>query len=164
MTELEREAAPVLETLIAGRPIVLDQHIQRTLACWAAKTILMLQAVREPELLPADVFRDLRTSDAPPTGFRIGIGLRPREGRWPYRFAALGTTASRRGWDVGRTYDAPVDHYRAELAIGHLVVRATASFSPHARPIDPGAASIEIWPARVPVRWPPARGLVRIAA
>jgi hypothetical protein len=58
-----------------------------------------------------------------------------------------------------------IDSYRAGLCIGHLVVRARASFAPAdvqllADPIE--TASLTICPATSPARWPPAAGLVRM--
>jgi hypothetical protein len=161
---LERAAHPMLEPMVAGLPVVLAVQNQEPLAFWAAKTVTMLQAVRDPELLPATAARQLYAERRPPTGFRVAVALRPREGRWPYRFAAQGSAATLREWDVEPTFpDALLDHYRAELCIGHLVIQAGAKFTPHARAIEYGGPSIQIWPARAPVRWPPARGLMRAA-
>jgi hypothetical protein len=163
LARLEDAAQPALETMIAGNPLLLALQNQETVALWAVKTILMLQLVHDPELMPVAVFRELRDKQRPPTAFRIAVGLRPREGRWPLGFAAQASAATLRRWDVGPTFPgATIDHYRAELCVGHLVVRAGANFTPHARPIDRDPATVEIWPARVPMRWPPARGLVRI--
>lgn len=164
ISELEQRAAPLVDWLSGGRPFLLAQQNQETLAFWSVKTILQLQAIRDPELLPAGVYRELHDRQAPPTGVRVAIALRAREGRWPYRFAAQGSAATLREWDVHPTYpDTAIDHYRAELCIGQLVVRAAANFTPHARPVAHGRAAVEIWPAGTPVQFPPARGLVRAA-
>jgi hypothetical protein len=150
--------------MLLGLPVVLAIQNQETVALWSAKTVMALQAVRDPDLLPATAARRLYAERRPPASFRLAVALRPREGRWPYRFAARGSAATLRKWDVEPTFpDAELDHYRAELCIGHLVIQAGANFTPHARPIEYGGPSLEIWPARTPVRFPPARGLMRAA-
>lgn len=161
MARIEREAAPSLESMIAGYPFVLAVQNQQTVATWAAKTILTLQAVRDDGLLPAGAYDQLRTSGRPPAGFGIALALRPRGDRWPYRFTASGSAATLRPWDVEPTFDdTGIDHYRAELCLGHLVIQAAARFTPHARPFDHDGA-VAIWPARTPVCWPPARSIAR---
>lgn len=135
LADLERRARPVLEPMIAGVPVVLPVQNQETAALWAAKTMLSLQAVRDPEQLTSPSMRHLYEEQRPPNGFRIAAALRPREGRWPYRVTAT------------------------ELCIGHLVIQT--NLAPHAR--EYGDASLEIWPARVALRWPPPRGIVRAA-
>jgi hypothetical protein len=163
LAELERAARPTLEPMILGLPVVLALQNQETVALWSAKTVMALQAVRDPGLLPATAARRLYAEQRPPA-FRLAVALRPREGRWPYRFTARGSAATLREWDVEPTFpDAELDHYRAELCIGHLVIQAGANFTPHARPLEYGGPSLEIWPARAPVRFPPASGLMRVA-
>lgn len=157
---VERRAQALLAPLIAGNPTLLAQQSQELLAFWCTKSVLTLQTVRDPDLLPGGAFRQLRATMQPPTGFRIALALRPREGGWPYRFSASGSASTLRSWDVEPTFgDAALDHYRAELCIGHLVIRAAANFTPHARPYDHGPEAIEIWPLGAPAAWP--RGLVR---
>lgn len=159
---LDARAQGLLAPLVAGTPTLLAHQGQELLALWCAKTVLTLQAVRDRELLPAGAFRELRASMRPPTGFHVAVALRPREGRWPYRFAASGSAATLRSWDVEPTFDdAALDHYRAELCIGHLVIRIAANFTPHARPVDHGPEAIAIWPLSAPAAWP--RGLARAA-
>ena len=161
MARVERDAAPSVEAMVAGYPFVLAVQNQETVAAWAAKTILMLQAVRDDALLPAGAYQQLRTCRRPPTGFAIALALRPRGDRWPYRFTSSGSAATLRPWDVEPTFDdTGVDHYRAQLCLGHLLIQATAGFTPHARAFhDDGA--VAIWPARTPVHWPPARSIAR---
>jgi hypothetical protein len=162
LATVEEHAMPLVEWMSGGRPFMLAQQNQELVAFWGVKTILLLQAIRDPELLPLEVYRRMYEMRTPPPGFRVAVALRPREGRWPYRFAAQGSATTLREWDVEPTYaDTEIDHYRAELCIGQLVIRAAANFTPHARPIAHGSAAIEIWPARAPVQFPPARGLVR---
>jgi hypothetical protein len=166
MKRLEAEAMPVLELLIAGRPFVLGLRNQETLALWAAKTILMLEAAHDPTTFSTEAHRHVFEHREPPTGFQLALGIRPHEGEWPCRFTAQGFTASSGRPGLLPTYpDMAIDSYRAGLCIGHLVVRARASFAPTdaqllADPID--AASLNIWPMTAPAHWPPAAGVVRM--
>jgi hypothetical protein len=166
MSRLEAEAMPVLKLLIAGRPFVLGLRNQETLALWAVQTILMLEAAHDPTTFSSEAHRHVFEHREPPTGFQLALGIRPREGEWPCRFTAQGFTASNGRLGLLPTYPGmTIDSYRAGLCIGHLVVRARASFAPAdaqllADPID--AASLPIWPATSPARWPPAAGLVRM--
>ena len=164
ISDLEERAMPLVEWLTGGRPFMLGQQNQETVAMWGTKTILVLQAIRDPDLLPVGAYRGLHGGQSPPDGFRVAIALRAREGRWPYRFAAQGSATTLREWDVLPTYpDTAIDHYRAELCLGQLVIRCAANFTPHARPVDHGRAATEIWPTGAPLQFPPARGLVRAA-
>jgi hypothetical protein len=166
MSRLEAEAMPVLELLIAGRPFVLAVRNQETLALWSAKTILMLEAAHDPTTFSTEAYRHVFDHHEPPTGFELALGIRPREGEWPCRFTAQGFTAGNGRQGLLPTYPGmAIDSYRAGFCIGHLVVRARASFAPIdaqllAEPID--AASLNIWPTTAPARWPPATGLVRM--
>jgi hypothetical protein len=166
MKRLEAEAMPVLKLLIAGRPFVLGLRNQETLALWSAKTILMLEAAHDPTTFSTETHRHVFHHREPPTGFQLALGIRPHEGEWPCRFTAQGFTASNGRPGLLPTYpDMAIDNYRAGLCIGHLVVRARASFAPTdaqllADPID--AASLNIWPMTAPARWPPPAGLVRM--
>jgi hypothetical protein len=164
MSRLEKAAEPVLTLLIAGRPFVLAQQNQATLALWSAKTILMLETARNPRTFSPEVYRHLLEQREPPTGFRFALGIRAHEGEWPCRFEAQAFKAGN-----GRTSLLPtfpgmaIDTYRAGLCLGHLVVRTRATFAPDAERADPGdAASLAIWPPTAPARWPPRAGLVRM--
>jgi hypothetical protein len=162
---VEDAARPLVTTMVAGRPLVLDRHNQCDIALWAATTIMKLQVVRDPALVSPAACRQLREERRPPTGFRIAVAMRPREGRWPYRFAAHGSPGAAREFDVQPTFsDTELGRYHAELCAGHLVVAASARFTPAAEQVQHDWAWSEIWPARTPVRWPAARGLVRTAA
>lgn len=162
---VEDAARGLVTTMVAGRPLVLDRHNQCDVALWAATTIVKLQAVRDPALVSPAACRQLREDRRVPTGFRIAVALRPREGRWPYRFAAQGAAATARAFDVEPTFsDTGLGHYQAEFCAGHLVVAASARFTPIAEQARHDYAWTEIWPARTPVRWPAARGIVRTAA
>lgn len=132
---------------------------------WGVKTVLRLQERRDPGLLPESLLSEMEQTRRAPEQFSVAIAMRPREGEWPYRFASSASAATSLPWDVTPAHDAGVDHYRAELCVGHLVIRVAANFTPHARPVDHGPAAMEIWPLGAPAMWPPLRrGLVRLAA
>jgi hypothetical protein len=166
LSSLEREARPVLEVLIAGRPFVLDRHNQQTLALWSAKTILMLQAARGPATFSTAVHRHVFEYREPPTGFRLALGIRAHEGEWPLRFAARSFRAGNGRPGLLPTFPGmTIDSYQAGLCIGHLVIRARAAFAPQDTdvPAEPaGVTSLEIWPARSPAQWPPRGALLRM--
>ena len=146
LATIEADARPLVERLTTGDPHLLGQEDQRALALWGTKTILLLQAIRDPELVPPGAFWRMHQERRPPAGLRVAVALRAPEGRWPYRFAAQGSG---------------VDYYRAELCVGGLVIRVAANFAAQVRPIDLGSAAVEIWPAVAPVEFPPAHGIVR---
>jgi hypothetical protein len=164
--DVERDAMPVLKRLIAGTPFIVSQQNQGALALWSAKTILTLQAAQAPATFSAAVYRHTFERREPPTGFRLALGLRPREGGWPYRFAAQGFRASNGRPGLEPTFPGMViDSYRAGLCIGHLVIRAAATFEPCdvqliGDTIEP--ATLPIWPLSAPACWPPEDGLVRM--
>jgi hypothetical protein len=149
--------------MIAGLPVVLAQQNQEMLARWVAKTVLSLQADRDPELLPPAAYHQLTATSRPPEGLRVSVALRPREGKWPYRFASMGSASTLRDWDVEPTFPGTIlDHYYAELCLGHLVIRVGAKWTPHGHHLPLGPAAIQVWPLSTPVRWPPKRGIVRL--
>ncbi len=157
MAEVETNAEPLVRQMVGGYALVLTLENQSQVASWAAKTLTTLQALRNRELFSPALYEEVALGRRPPTGFRIALTGRPRDGNWPCRFSAIGSASARRDWDVEPTFpDSPIDHYRAELCVGHLVVRATARLSPTGHDFDRGNA-LDIWPARTPVRWPPQR-------
>jgi hypothetical protein len=161
--ELEHRSRPLVSGMIAGLPVVLAQQNQEMLARWVAKTVLSLQVIRDPELLPVGAYQQLAATGRPPTGLRVSVALRPREGKWPYRFASMGSASTLRDWDVEPTFPGTMlDHYYAELCLGHLVIRVGANWTPHGHKLSTGPAAIQVWPLSAPVRWPPKRGIVRL--
>src|SRR5215210_4302869 len=99
--QLEHHSRPLVSGMIAGLPVVLAQQNQEMLARWVAKTVLSLQALRDPELLP------------------------------------LGE------WDVEPTFPGTMlDHYYAEMCLGHLVIRVGAAWTPHGYKLPVGPAAI----------------------
>jgi hypothetical protein len=161
--ELEHHSRPLVGGMIAGLPVVLAQQNQEMLARWVAKTVLSLQALRDPELLPVGAYHELTATRRPPTGLRVSVALRPHEGQWPYRFASMGSISTLRDWDVEPTFPGTMlDHYYAELCLGHLVIRVGAAWTPHGHKLPLGPAAIQVWPLSTPVRWPPKRGIVRL--
>jgi hypothetical protein len=168
MRVIDDEAMPVLKLLVAGWPFVLSQQNQKALAAWSAMTILMFEAAGSPETFSREVHRHVFEHRQPPTGFRLALGIRPREGEWPCRFAAQGFKAGNGRPGLLPTFSGmTIDTYRAGLCVGHLVIRASARFAPRDAEVLPDpidTASLAIWPARAPVRWPPPAGLVRMQA
>jgi hypothetical protein len=161
--QLEHHSRPLVGGMIAGLPVVLAQQNQEMLARWVAKTVLSLQALRDPELLPLGAYEELAATRRPPTGLRVSVALRPHEGQWPYRFASMGSISTLRDWDVEPTFPGTLlDHYYAELCLGHLVIRVGAAWTPHGHRLPVGPAAIQVWPLSTPVRWPPKRGIVRL--
>lgn len=161
--QLEDRARPLVGGMIAGLPVILAQQNQEMLARWVAKTVLFLQAYRDPEILPGGAYRQLTETGRPPEGLRVSVALRPREGQWPYRFASIGSASTLRDWDVEPTFPGTtLDHYYAELCLGHLVIRVGAQWTPHGYKLPIGPAAIQVWPISTPVRWPPKRGIVRL--
>jgi hypothetical protein len=161
--DLEHRSRPLVSGMIAGLPVVLAQQNQEMLARWVAKTVLSLQADRDPELLPAAAYQQLTETTRPPAGLRVSVALRPHEGKWPYRFASMGAASTLREWDVEPTFPGTIlDQYYAELCLGHLVIRVGAKWTPHGHHLPVGPAAIQVWPLSTPVRWPPKRGIVRL--
>ena len=163
ITEVEMRTAPLVSAMVWGLPVVLAQQNQEMLARWVAKTVLSLQVLQDPELLPAGAYQQLRSTKRPPSGLCVSVALRPHEGKWPYRFASMGLSSTLRDFDVEPTFpDTMLDTYYAELCIGHVVIRVGASWTPHGQKFAVGPAAIQVWPLSAPVRWPPKRGIVRL--
>src|SRR3954465_4561305 len=161
--DLEHRSRPLVSGMIAGLPVILAQQNQEMLARWVAKTVLSMQADRDPELLPLAAYQQLTQTGRPPDGLRVSVALRPHEGKWPYRFASMGSASTLRDWDVLPTFPGTIlDHYYAELCLGHLVIRVGAQWTPHGMRLPVGPAAIQVWPLSTPVRWPPKRGIVRL--
>jgi hypothetical protein len=75
----------------------------------------------------------------------------------------MGSASTLRDWDVEPTFPGTMlDHYYAELCLGHLVIRVGANWTPHGHKLSTGPAAIQVWPLSAPVRWPPKRGIVRL--
>jgi hypothetical protein len=163
LKEVEERAGPLVSGMVRGLPVVLAQQNQEMLARWIAKTVLSLQVLQDPELLPPGAYQQLASTGRPPAGLRISVALRPHEGKWPYRFASMGLTSTLREFDVEPTFpDTPLDNYYAELCVGHVVIRVGANWTPHGQRFEVGRAAIQVWPPSAPVRWPPKRGIVRL--
>ena len=163
ITEVEQRTAPLVSGMVRGLPVVLAHQNQEMLARWVAKTVLSLQVLQDPELLPFGAYEQLASTGRPPTGLRVSVALRPHEGKWPYRFASMGLTSTLREFDVAPTFqDTLLDTYYAELCIGHIVIRVGASWTPHGQQLAVGPAAVQVWPLSAPVRWPPKRGIVRL--
>jgi hypothetical protein len=163
MAEVEQRAGPLLGGMVRGLPVVLAQQNQAMIARWVAKTVLSLQVVQDPDLLPPEAYQQLAATGQPPSGTRVSVALRPREGKWPYRFASMGLTSTLREFDVEPTFPGtPLDNYYAELCLGHIVIRVGANWTPHGQKFSAGPAAIQVWPLSAPVRWPPKRGIVRL--
>jgi hypothetical protein len=161
--DLEHRSRPLVSGMIAGLPVILAQQNQEMLARWVAKTVMSLQAHRDPELLPLGAYHQLTQTHRPPEGLRVSVALRPREGKWPYRFASIGSASTLRDWDVEPTFPGTMlDHFYAELCLGHLVIRVGAQWTPHGMTLPVGPSAIQVWPLSTPVRWPPKRGIVRL--
>ncbi len=161
--DLEQRSRPLMAGMIAGLPVILGQQNQEMLARWVAKTVLSLQAYRDVELLPAAAYHQLTATRRPPDGLRVSVALRPREGKWPYRFESMGSASTLREFDVEPTFPGAVlDHYYAELCLGHLVVRVGAQWTPHGYRLPVGRAAVQVWPPSTPFRWPPRLGIVRL--
>ena len=161
--DLEQRARPLVGGMVSGLPVVLAQQNQEMLARWVAKTVLSLQAHNDPELLPLGAYQQIASTGRPPEGLRVSVALRPREGKWPYRFASLGLASTLREFDVEPTFPGTLlDHYYAELCIGHIVIRVGANWTPHGQRFEVGRAAVQVWPPSAPFRWPPQRGIVRL--
>ena len=117
---------PMVTWMSNGRTVTLSRANQETVALWGAKTILMLEAIREPERVQLDAFRLMYETRLPSAD--IAIAMREAEGRWPYRFAARGSAA--------------------ELCVGHLVIRANAHGSAAVR-IWPAEGSVRFPPVQL---------------
>jgi hypothetical protein len=167
MSNLENDAKPLLTPMmVEGRGRVLSEDDQRTVARWAAKTVMMIQHAQGGGRrgIPPEYYAQFYETGEPAAKHQVWLGARKHQGQWPYRYDAMAFLITGRG---GRPL-APPDYYgfnafRASLCIGHLVFH----FSGHILDGGPifeipgtmGRCFLEVWPPKDRVSWPPALAL-----
>ena len=120
---VEDAAKPVLKQLIAGYPGALTEEKQKTVALWAAKTIMTAEHINRAHAVVTQEDRTwLKTTLTPPAGWFIRIA--PFDGA---RWANLGIYQNAAKLDAKKTGTNTVEpHYLGLtfIGVGHLFVLA----------------------------------------
>jgi hypothetical protein len=164
MSQLETSSMNVLSPMIRGEVTTLSIDEQKTVAAWAVKTAIVLQATGPARDIPGSHARRLRERGEAPPGVAVAVGH------------YVGTMSAMYGGtrlhilpEEGRDHDLPSRRdprfgYRATICVGHLAIQAyqfeTTQFVDPDFGIPRVPPFLSIWPApRSVVRWPPPLAL-----
>jgi len=161
MSRLEAAAKPLLSPMIRGEVSTLSPSDQRTIAAWAVKTAIVLQATGPARDIPSSHGRRLRERGGAPPGVAVGVGCYVGEVS-----AMYGATRLHILLDDAREQELPSRQdprfgYRATICVGHLALQAfqfeMTQFVDPAFGMPPVPPFLLVWPGLRPVvRWPPA--------
>jgi len=163
MSRLEGRAAPILTPLIEGHPRPLDVVEQAVIALWATKTAMTWEAISPHvrSVSPSE-YEHVFKWQTPPTGWRVWIAAYTGSSwatvyfKHPLRLV-LGHDKA----DKTPVRAEEVNGHLTTLGIQHLILqifgttvdgvgRAGRDHEAHF-----ARALTSVWPARVPVYWPP---------
>jgi hypothetical protein len=156
-----------LVAMIEGRPIIMGRKRQKSLAAWAAMTVMTSEFINTEMVAISQSDRDyMRKIGLPPRHWRIWISSytpHPKLSVWSHHVMAL----EHEDADAAFYDPAPPNTQTSTLCVGkHLFVYVMSSevaqdiikrwrFLDSIKPL-----MLQIWPAAAPVvRWPPARAL-----
>lgn len=128
MSDLERDAKPLLEPLIYGHATTLRVRDQKLIAFWAAKTVAVLEYTDHADLHVVSqeqkhaLYRGRETREIPET-FRVWIGIREHQEEVRLGYHHLAASMSRRGGPVS-VVDQPekANVQLTTLMLGDLVM------------------------------------------
>jgi len=161
MSQLEQAAQPVLQPLIAGQSVSLDETGQAVVARWAVKTAMVLEAVdpREKRIYEAAQCARFRACGAIP--WRTTI--------WLAASVDSASFMSTKNRHLGEPAHEIVGA-STTMAFGHIAIQVLTMQVPE----DVGPQTVvttmvrrgpwdqltrQVWSTRAPVTWPPAMGV-----
>jgi hypothetical protein len=169
LSDLEKDAKPVLTPMIHGQPTTLEARDAELVALWAAKTALVFDAL-DPEtyrVARPEHRRELHDTRKPPARTFVWLTATDEESGFTRR--AFGYTGSEDALDrAAHVHGQPPPWYCNTLIVGRLVL------FPAWLPVEYGQvpkcrgqlarALVRVWPFRSPVVWPPPAIIRRDAA
>lgn len=162
MSDLEKEAQPVIRPLMNDISVPLDRWQQYLIALWTIKTAMVFECTipaRERFYSKADRDR-LLTAFAPPDGTSMWLGRFERSNLSFIQAVRLFGTIPKANAPLGEGY--VVTFALARLAIQILTVRRkpehrSARVTLAVKPGPWERKLSQIWPIKPPMYWPPAR-------
>ena len=161
MSAIENEAAPFLEPMIRGNPVVLGAEAQRAIASWLALKAIVYRYTQSPlRPVSADTLRYFHRHHLPPQDWYILI--MKYIGESPARM-------SLHTWDVmrttGQTLRFSVRRYRMLMliAMGYFAGELVAFEKPmKAIRVRREGWGLQLWPPTAPgderrIHWPPPK-------
>jgi hypothetical protein len=151
MNELDLAAQPMLEAMVEGRKLDLNDVVKkRIVASWVCKVSILIDSMQttEPALAPEHAHW-LRKECSPPPGWRVWL-------------AAISSFTEHHAAFGGFTLIRPEGRgYLGTIALNHFVAQVIVlpkGESEGRHPANDGVAAL--WPpTRAPVSWPPLRQL-----
>jgi hypothetical protein len=161
MSRLEGQAQPFLQSLLMGNPCVLDRPAQTAVATWAVKTAMVLEG-----LDPGDkhVYSQLQRER-----FRLRAEMPSRTSVWLAASATPDWFMSAKNRHLGAV-PAGFAGISTTMGFAHLVLQVltirvpedvgpTTKVTTDVRKGQWSDATVQVWPTREDLRWPPRLGL-----
>jgi hypothetical protein len=174
MSDLQKAVKPTLIPLIGGKPVFLNKDAQRTLAAWAAMSIICAEYFY-PNRSTTSVTdrRWLFTHKTAPRDFRIWIGDYERKnwlGHWVHNSMRITENEGVQGWTVHSDGTPRSNTQTVTFVVGRLFIHTFGCPFPEilearkiVEPIE--ARLIQVWPPRHSfLVWPPNSALTDIEA
>ena len=150
--DLETAARPIVTELVAGHSAVLSTELQRTIATWSYKTVLLMQLVRPDAAIPPHRLREFYELGRPPAGARVSLCRTSG----PHAMRETSTEV------MLSTPTLEVPGFFTALALGSLLVLCAGRLEDGPEQLRVGShashkSTLQVWPASVrPGIWPPA--------
>jgi hypothetical protein len=154
MSRLDAQVRPMLVPLVMGKPVQLVPGVQKALAAWIAKSVMIAElASLDDPVTPRADREMLRAIMEPPPGWNIWIAYNSARS-WVARYVRH--TAQLRGPSARRP-----DTQSITLGMGRILVHVMTSTVPGMKFELPSktAAFHFLWPCRGAISWPPTTAL-----
>jgi hypothetical protein len=162
MSDLETASIPILGSMIADKSMFLDSPQQSTIAAWAVKTAMVLDAVIRPISGKSFTFysetecHNLRESLVIPARTMVWLGRFLGAGLGAWSSVLLGTFPD----DAGKYPMRATTFVMGSLAIQVLSARAPAKYEHAAVGVNPTQGPwdeilVTAWPSIHRIYWPP---------
>lgn len=152
MRRIDAQVRPLFIPLVTGSELLLTLAVQRALAAWVAKTVMIAEFASSEGVITSDREREtLRRTGEPPASWNIWIAKSSGH-HWAARYvrhtAGLGP--------VGRK-GVTKDTQSVTLGMGRILVHAMSSTVPGMKFELPGKAETFhfLWPVGKATVWPP---------
>lgn len=157
MSDLEARTMPVLGPLVRGSGARLSIDDQLVLACWAAKTVALLDTFQAGSIMLSEIDKaQIRLDRVAPTGFHIRLGYRTDAVETPTNLYLAGMNARLVGTSV--TSNPDQNGFAVTIGIGHVAicVYGGPAFDAPERWRDGGNLPMMVWPPTpAGLSWPP---------